>query len=377
MDLDIITQTHPATLQTLSGVGLASLAWLAVGWLAGGSSWLRKPRQVWYESAKQQVLAFGERTLSVAVAKRSCAAEGDSETEALLETLGFSRQAGSSSSSSAQFSDWQQLADSYGAECFLAVPLCFAQQDLGCLLLLAEQPAAMDKNVRKLVIELGLVVAQTLYTLLCMQQMRAGEQIIHDMMPQQVAEHLRRRLITRTGSSAAGSFAGYTELADKVEPEQVMLLLHQLFSRYDALCSTHGVYKVETIGDCWMGATGLLTDDPQHASRMIDFGAALVAAAAAVDSPLGGSVRVRVGVHSGRVMSGVIGSIRARYCLFGDTVNMASRMESTGLPGRVQISEETFSLLPTEQQAGCELREAVPVKGKGTLRTYLLKQQQL
>lgn len=118
---------------------------------------------------------------------------------------------------------------------------------------------------------------------------------------------------------------------------QVMLLLHQLFSRYDAICSTHGVYKVETIGDCWMGATGLLTDDPQHASRMVDFGAALVAAAAAVDSPLGGSVRVRVGVHSGRVMSGVIGSIRARYCLFGDTVNMASRMESTGLPGRVQV----------------------------------------
>jgi hypothetical protein len=108
----------------------------------------------------------------------------------LLFTSSFSRQTSSSSSSSsssnAPFSDWQQLADSYGAECFLAVPLCFAQQDLGCVLLVAEQPAAIDKYVRKLVIELGLVVAQTLYTLLCMQQMRAGDQIINDMMPQQV-----------------------------------------------------------------------------------------------------------------------------------------------------------------------------------------------
>jgi hypothetical protein len=118
----------------------------------------------------------------------------------LLFTSSFSRQTSSSSSSSssnAPFSDWQQLADSYGAECFLAVPLCFAQQDLGCLLLVAEQPAAIDKYVRKLVIELGLVVAQTLYTLLCMQQMRAGDQIINDMMPQQVrsewVHHITRR----------------------------------------------------------------------------------------------------------------------------------------------------------------------------------------
>jgi transcriptional regulator with GAF, ATPase, and Fis domain len=107
----------------------------------------------------------------------------------LLFTSSFSQQhrrSSISNSSNVQFSDWQQLAESYEAECFLAVPLCFAQQDLGCLLLMAEQPAAVDKYARKLVIELGLVMAQTLYTLLCMQQMRAGDQIINDMMPQQV-----------------------------------------------------------------------------------------------------------------------------------------------------------------------------------------------
>jgi hypothetical protein len=140
-----------------------------------------------------------------------------------------------------------------------------------------------------------------------------------------------------TEPAAVLSLKCINAIGTALTPLQVMLLLHQLFTRYDALCKAHGVYKVETIGDCWMGATGLLSDDPQHASCLVTFGTEMLAAAAGVDSPLGGSVRVRVGVHSGRVMSGVIGSIRARYCLFGDTVNTASRMESTGLPGRVQV----------------------------------------
>jgi class 3 adenylate cyclase len=118
---------------------------------------------------------------------------------------------------------------------------------------------------------------------------------------------------------------------------QVMMLLHELFSKYDNLCSHYGVYKVETIGDCYMACCGLLTEDPDHAVNMVQFGQAMLRAAATVRSPLGGTVHIRVGVHSGRVMSGIVGSIRARYCLFGDTVNTASRMESTGVVDRIQV----------------------------------------
>lgn len=88
--------------------------------------------------------------------------------------------------STLNFSDWRDLAKTYGTDCFLAVPLSFAQLDMGTLLLMSDKPAALDKHVRKLVIELGLVVAQTLYTLLCMQQMRAGDCIINDILPEKV-----------------------------------------------------------------------------------------------------------------------------------------------------------------------------------------------
>jgi class 3 adenylate cyclase len=118
---------------------------------------------------------------------------------------------------------------------------------------------------------------------------------------------------------------------------QVMLLLHELFSKYDNLCTRYGIYKVETIGDCYMACSGLLVDNPDHARHLVEFGQAMLGVAASVPHPLGGSVHIRVGVHSGRVMSGIVGSIRARYCLFGDTVNTASRMESTGVVDHIQV----------------------------------------
>jgi class 3 adenylate cyclase len=121
-----------------------------------------------------------------------------------------------------------------------------------------------------------------------------------------------------------------------------MMLLHELFSKYDNLCSRYGIYKVETIGDCYMACSGLLVDNPDHARHLVEFGQAMLGVAASVPHPLGGSVHIRVGVHSGRVMSGIVGSIRARYCLFGDTVNTASRMESTGVVDHIQVGRQQY-----------------------------------
>lgn len=112
---------------------------------------------------------------------------------------------------------------------------------------------------------------------------------------------------------------GYTAMTQQVEPDHTMLMLHELFSKYHNLCNVYNVYKVETIGDCYMACCGLLTDDADHAERLVEFGIKMLGVAASVVHPLGNRVRIRVGIHSGRVMSGIVGSTRARYCLFGDT----------------------------------------------------------
>jgi len=128
--------------------------------------------------------------------------------------------------------------------------------------------------------------------------------------------------------------------------------------------------QVETIGDCYMVAAGLLVPLANHAATMLKFAARMHALAAEVPDPSGRPLRLRVGVHSGRIMSGVVGAVRARYCLFGDTVNTASRMESTSLPGETQISDATHGLVAGCPQFGFRCRGQIDVKGKGAMTTY-------
>ncbi|KAG2453840.1 hypothetical protein HYH02_002047 [Chlamydomonas schloesseri] len=156
---------------------------------------------------------------------------------------------------------------------------------------------------------------------------------------------------------------GFTAMCNMVKPATVMAFLNDLFTRLDALLDAFGVYKVETIGDCYMVAGGLMkvdedtgavtvrSDDvdPLHAYRTVQFAKALLRAVGSVRLPTTGEpVRLRVGIHSGPAMSGVVGTRMPRFCLFGDTVNTASRMESTGEAGAIHVSKAVFDLVPGE-----------------------------
>ncbi|PNH06625.1 Soluble guanylate cyclase 88E, partial [Tetrabaena socialis] len=174
---------------------------------------------------------------------------------------------------------------------------------------------------------------------------------------------------------------GFTPMCSQMQPVVVMSFLNDLFTRLDGLLDEYGVYKVETIGDCYVAAGGLMrvdeetgavtvrSDDvdPQHANSTVQFAKALLRAASRVSLPTTGQpVRLRVGIHSGAAMSGVVGTRMPRFCLFGDTMNVASRMESTGEAGAIHVSQATRDLVPHE---AWESRGGMEVKGKGIMET--------
>ncbi|KAG2492666.1 hypothetical protein HYH03_009081 [Edaphochlamys debaryana] len=174
---------------------------------------------------------------------------------------------------------------------------------------------------------------------------------------------------------------GFTSMCHAATPLTVMAFLNQLYSRFDAMIDIYKVYKVETIGDCYMVAGGLVaydddgyksvisgSEDALHAVRAMEFAKAMLRASRGVRMPhTGEPVQLRIGLHSGPVTSGVVGASMPRFCLFGDTVNTASRMESTCRPGCIHVSEATRQRLPSEAWTDLGMTE---VKGKGGMRTF-------
>ncbi|GIL78976.1 hypothetical protein Vretifemale_8354 [Volvox reticuliferus] len=178
---------------------------------------------------------------------------------------------------------------------------------------------------------------------------------------------------------------GFTSMCKEVPAKAVMKFLNDLYTRFDTLLDIYGVYKVETIGDCYMVAGGLISKDADgfsavrkdscdnlQAWRVLSFAKAMLRDAQKVLLPTTHEpVKLRVGIHTGPVVSGVVGTRMPRFCLFGDTINTASRMESTCPYGRIQASAATHALVPDEDW---EPTGGVQVKGKGIMETYLLKQ---
>ncbi|KXZ50103.1 hypothetical protein GPECTOR_18g79 [Gonium pectorale] len=170
-----------------------------------------------------------------------------------------------------------------------------------------------------------------------------------------------------------------------------MNFLNALYSRFDAMLDAYGVYKVETIGDCYIVAGGLIrededgmaavreggsSDDPLHAERVFMFAKAMLSAAKEVLMPTTGQpVEIRIGIHMGPVLSGLVGTKMPRFCVLGETVTTASRIESTGQPGAVHASEVVYNRLRGyegwEPGRGLEAAPNPQVKGKGRVGTYL------
>lgn len=175
--------------------------------------------------------------------------------------------------------------------------------------------------------------------------------------------------------------AGFTSWSSEREPCQVFTLLETIYHAFDEISERHGVFKVETVGDCYVAVCGLPDARPDHAVVMARAATRYVykmnVLTKRLEVKLGpdtGDLNIRIGLHSGPVTAGVLRGANARFQLFGDTMNTASRMESTGLPGRVQVSAETVELLKAAGHDGWvkPRDKLVAAKGKGELQTYWL-----
>lgn len=201
-----------------------------------------------------------------------------------------------------------------------------------------------------------------------------SEVLLLNILPRPIAERLKAAETIADHCAAASilfaDVVDFTPLAQRFPPAEMVGILDQLFSRFDALVERHGLEKIKTIGDCYMAAAGVPNPCPDHARK-----AALLAlemrdmlATSAVAGQPG--LELRIGINSGPVVAGVIGTKRFLYDLWGDAVNTASRMESHGTPGEIQITRATYELLKDEFI--CMRRGTILVKGKGRMETWYL-----
>jgi class 3 adenylate cyclase len=203
-----------------------------------------------------------------------------------------------------------------------------------------------------------------------------SDRLLYQMLPVGVAERLREHpgpiadLVPEVTVLFA-DLVGFTPMSLHVAPDEMIGLLNRLFADFDRLAQAHGVEKITTLGDGYIAAAGVPAPRADHAEAAADLALDLLDAVARVAEDVGRDLRIRIGINTGGpVVAGVVGTTRYLYSIIGDAMNTASRMESHGLPGRIQVSESTYERL--RDQYTFEDRGLIEVKGKGPMHAYLL-----
>jgi class 3 adenylate cyclase/CheY-like chemotaxis protein len=254
-----------------------------------------------------------------------------------------------------------------GAEDYLPKPF-------SPVLLRARLTSSIEKKRLRDLEKMRLAQLQTQHELLAQEQAKT-ESVLLNILPKVISQRLKsgETLIADAHNDVTVLFAdlvGFTTLSNGISAEKLVSMLNDIMSAFDLIANQEGVEKIKTIGDCYMLASGIPLARPDHAPAVVRTALAMLAALESFNQQQGANLQIRVGIHSGPVVAGVIGVHKYTYDLWGGTVNIASRMESTGLPGRIQVSTATAQLIRDDYTL--ESRGPVPIKGIGEVETFLI-----
>ena len=230
-----------------------------------------------------------------------------------------------------------------------------------------------------LMVPLGITFALLRYTDVRRRRAEArSQELLTNAIPPSIAARLQHgedRIAEsyRNTTILFADLAGFTPWARRTDPTRVVSFLDELFTRFDELAAEHGVEKIKTIGDAYMAVAGAPEPRADHAKAAVQLAEVMLGALAEARRHLDAPLELRIGLASGPVVGGVIGQQRILFDLWGDTVNTASRMQSSGVPGRIHVAQSTRDLLRDE--CAFEEREPVEVKGLGSMTTYLVAER--
>jgi adenylate cyclase len=243
---------------------------------------------------------------------------------------------------------------------------------------LSQLPRWFSTTMLALNVVVGGAVVFTLLAVFARQRQEAQERaetLLLNILPRSIADKLKANPQTIADSFTSASIlfadvADFTPMSERLSPVRVVEMLDQLFGHFDQLAERYDVEKIKTLGDCYMAASGIPSPRADHAHCLAHMALDMLDAVRGQGAVGSLGFELRIGINSGPVVAGVIGRKRFLYDLWGDAVNTAGRMQTDGMPGRIQITRATYELLKDEFV--CEPRGTVLIKGKGEMETWYL-----
>jgi PAS domain S-box-containing protein len=273
----------------------------------------------------------------------------------------------------------KDIAQILGLHAGFGFPIKDGKEVLGVITFFSSEISFSDPELMQTMTtigsQLGQFIKRKLAEIALRYQQQQTERLLLNILPEPIANRLKQdtKTIAEHFSEVTVLFAdivGFTQISSSLSPIALVNLLNELFSAFDRLTEKYGLEKIKTIGDAYMVVGGLPYPRSDHPIAIAEMALDMQKAVIEFNQAHHKALSLRIGIHSGPVVAGVIGIKKFLYDLWGDTVNIASRMESHGLAGRIQISEDTFHILP--DQYVIFKRGLISIKGKGAMNTYFL-----